>query len=305
MCTPGHAGAAGQDCARRAEDIGLRRAARARPPRCARRRFPALTAVAMATSTLRVGTFVLNAAFYQPALLARDVAALRDLSDGRLRSWGWAPATSGGVRGRRDPVSQRRRAGRPPEATTEYLGEHAARRADHDRRQRRPGAAHRGALGPHHRADRWRPGGVGRRGSAGRADRVRARKRPADRFDDLELNLAITAMPSTTPACPTCRSRGSRCPGCPTRSCCAIRACCRDRRARSPTDPPLPRRLRHQLHHRADASRRGVREGDGAAQVALIPPRAIPESAGGARRRGRVSSLRQCPRSSGDRARLS
>ncbi|MGP4053937.1 LLM class F420-dependent oxidoreductase [Mycobacterium sp. 4D054] len=46
--------------------------------------FPVLTAVATATSTLRVGTFVINAAFYRPALLARDVAALRDISDGRF-----------------------------------------------------------------------------------------------------------------------------------------------------------------------------------------------------------------------------
>lgn len=46
--------------------------------------FPVMTTIAMATSTLRVGTFVLNAAFYRPALLARDVAALWDVSEGRL-----------------------------------------------------------------------------------------------------------------------------------------------------------------------------------------------------------------------------
>lgn len=46
--------------------------------------FPVMTAVAMATTSLRVGTFVLNSAFYRPALLARDVAALNDLSDGRV-----------------------------------------------------------------------------------------------------------------------------------------------------------------------------------------------------------------------------
>ncbi|MCG5431056.1 TIGR03621 family F420-dependent LLM class oxidoreductase [Mycobacterium sp. MYCO198283] len=45
--------------------------------------FPVLTAVAAVTDTLRVGTFVLNAAFYRPALLARDVAALSRLSGGR------------------------------------------------------------------------------------------------------------------------------------------------------------------------------------------------------------------------------
>ncbi|HTM84998.1 MAG TPA: TIGR03621 family F420-dependent LLM class oxidoreductase [Mycobacterium sp.] len=46
--------------------------------------FPTLTAAAAATSTLRVGTFVLNACFYKPALLARDVEALHDLSGGRF-----------------------------------------------------------------------------------------------------------------------------------------------------------------------------------------------------------------------------
>lgn len=46
--------------------------------------FPMMTAMLMATETLRVGTFVLNAGFYRPALLARDVTSLRDLSGGRL-----------------------------------------------------------------------------------------------------------------------------------------------------------------------------------------------------------------------------
>jgi len=46
--------------------------------------FPMLTAVAMATEKLRIGTFVLNAGFYKPALLARDAVDLDLLSDGRL-----------------------------------------------------------------------------------------------------------------------------------------------------------------------------------------------------------------------------
>lgn len=46
--------------------------------------FPMLTALALATERLRVGTFVLNAGFYRPALLARDVSSLRDLSEGRF-----------------------------------------------------------------------------------------------------------------------------------------------------------------------------------------------------------------------------
>ena len=45
--------------------------------------FPAMMAAADAAD-IRVGTFVLNAAFYSPALLARDAVAVDVLSDGRL-----------------------------------------------------------------------------------------------------------------------------------------------------------------------------------------------------------------------------
>jgi probable F420-dependent oxidoreductase len=46
--------------------------------------FPALVAAAEATATMRLGTCVLNAAFYNPALLTRDAAEVNLLSDGRL-----------------------------------------------------------------------------------------------------------------------------------------------------------------------------------------------------------------------------
>ena len=46
--------------------------------------FPVLTAIAAATTTVRLGTYVLNVGFYKPALLARDAGAVNDLSDGRL-----------------------------------------------------------------------------------------------------------------------------------------------------------------------------------------------------------------------------
>lgn len=46
--------------------------------------FPALVAAAEATETMRLGTCVLNAAFYRPALLARDAAEVNLLSEGRL-----------------------------------------------------------------------------------------------------------------------------------------------------------------------------------------------------------------------------
>ena len=46
--------------------------------------LPTLTAVAMVTSRIRLSMYVLNAGFYKPALLSRDLQALNLLSDGRL-----------------------------------------------------------------------------------------------------------------------------------------------------------------------------------------------------------------------------
>ncbi|MFF4600951.1 TIGR03621 family F420-dependent LLM class oxidoreductase [Amycolatopsis sp. NPDC001319] len=46
--------------------------------------FPALVAAADVTTTLRLGTYVLNAGVYRPALLARDVADTHELTGGRL-----------------------------------------------------------------------------------------------------------------------------------------------------------------------------------------------------------------------------
>ncbi|MGI5373736.1 LLM class F420-dependent oxidoreductase [Streptomyces sp. CA-251387] len=46
--------------------------------------FPALVAAAEATERPRLGTFVLNAGFWNPALLARDVATTDALTGGRL-----------------------------------------------------------------------------------------------------------------------------------------------------------------------------------------------------------------------------
>src|SRR5262245_13523003 len=46
--------------------------------------FPALVAAAAATERMRVGTLVLNAAFWNPALLAREAATTDVLTGGRL-----------------------------------------------------------------------------------------------------------------------------------------------------------------------------------------------------------------------------
>ncbi|MGJ5749972.1 putative F420-dependent oxidoreductase [Streptomyces puniciscabiei] len=57
--------------------------------------FPALVAAAEATERPRLGTFVLNAGFYNPALLAREVATTDALTGGRLElglGTGYVPA---------------------------------------------------------------------------------------------------------------------------------------------------------------------------------------------------------------------
>ncbi|MEU2222741.1 MULTISPECIES: LLM class F420-dependent oxidoreductase [unclassified Streptomyces] len=57
--------------------------------------FPALVAAAQATERPRVGTFVLNAGFWNPALLAREVATTDALTGGRLElglGTGYVPA---------------------------------------------------------------------------------------------------------------------------------------------------------------------------------------------------------------------
>ncbi|MCL6734465.1 LLM class F420-dependent oxidoreductase [Streptomyces neyagawaensis] len=57
--------------------------------------FPALVAAAEATERPRVGTFVLNAGFWNPVLLAREVATTDALTDGRLElglGTGYVPA---------------------------------------------------------------------------------------------------------------------------------------------------------------------------------------------------------------------
>lgn len=74
-----------QDAARRAEDLGydvllVPDHLGAPAP------FPVLATAAAATTTMHLGTFVFNACFYKPALLARDIAAMRDLTEGRFET---------------------------------------------------------------------------------------------------------------------------------------------------------------------------------------------------------------------------
>jgi probable F420-dependent oxidoreductase len=71
-----------QHTARRAEDLGFD-IVQVPDHLGAPAPFPALVSAADATS-IKVGTFVLNAGFYKPALLARDVGGLELLTDGRF-----------------------------------------------------------------------------------------------------------------------------------------------------------------------------------------------------------------------------
>jgi probable F420-dependent oxidoreductase len=181
-----------QDEARRAEDLGfdvlhLPDHIGAPAP------FPTLMAAAAATKTLRMGTFVLNASFYKPALLARDVAALRDLSGGRFElglgagyaqhEFEAAELRYPSARERIDYLAH----------VTEYMAEHLpdvpVLIAGNGDRLLTVAARQANIIGL--------TGGQriteDQDALAERVDFVR--NAAGDRFDDLELNLAITALP--------------------------------------------------------------------------------------------------------------
>jgi probable F420-dependent oxidoreductase len=150
-------------------------------------------AAAAATETLHVGTFVLNAAFYKPALLGRDVGALADLSAGRLElglGTGYVreefeaaeiPFPTAGER-----VAHLRH-------TVEYLGEHhpdvpilIAGNGDKVLTIAAQRAQIIGLTGGDPSGDSGDP----------LAERIAfVRNAAGERFDTLELNIAITAMP--------------------------------------------------------------------------------------------------------------
>jgi probable F420-dependent oxidoreductase len=156
--------------------------------------FPTLTAAAMATQTLRLGTFVLNAGFYKPALLARDVAALQDLSGGRLELGLGAGYVEEEFAAAELPFPSARQRVDHLAHVTEYLREHVASVpiliAGNGDRLLTVAARHAQIIGltggepptPEHDP---------------LADRIEFVRRAAgDRFADLELNVAITALPT-------------------------------------------------------------------------------------------------------------
>ncbi|BBZ51176.1 F420-dependent oxidoreductase [Mycobacterium heidelbergense] len=155
--------------------------------------FPTLTAVAMVTTSMRLSMYVLNAAFYKPALLGRDLQALDVLSDGRLEvglGTGYVreefeaaelPYPSAGAR-----VDYL-------EHMTKYLKEHHPTVpiliAGNGDRVLTLAARHADIIGL--------TGARVRDVDDPLAERVQfVRDAAGDRFDPLELNLAITAVPA-------------------------------------------------------------------------------------------------------------
>jgi probable F420-dependent oxidoreductase len=163
--------------------------------------FPTMVAAAEYSKTMRVGTFVINAAFYKPAILARDAIAVDVLSEGRLDlglGTGYVreefeaaemPYPSAGER-----VDHLRH-------TTKYLKQTAPSIpiliAGNGDRVLRIAAEYADIIG-------LTGGGVpeypGHDPLAERIDFVRAAA--GERFADLELNIAITGVPTDSSGIP-------------------------------------------------------------------------------------------------------
>jgi probable F420-dependent oxidoreductase len=181
-----------QEAARRAEDLGfdllhLPDHIGAPAP------FPTLMAAAAATNRLRVGTFVLNACLYKPALLARDVQALRDLSDGRFELGLGAGYAQGEFEAAELAYPSARQRIEYLAHVTEYVREHLpdvpiliAGNGDRLLTVAAQRASIIGLTGGQPITDTADP-------LAERIDFVR--RAAGGRFDDLELNIAITALP--------------------------------------------------------------------------------------------------------------
>jgi probable F420-dependent oxidoreductase len=181
-----------QDWARRAEDMGYD-VLHVPDHLGAPAPFPTLMTAAVATEKLHVGTFVLNAGFYKPALLARDVAAMRDLTGGRLELGLGAGYVKEEFEAAEIPFPTARQRVDHLRHLIEYLGEHV-----HDVPILVAGNGNRlltiaaelahiiGLTGGDPASDGGDP----------LAERIAfVRGAAPDRFDDLELNIAITAMP--------------------------------------------------------------------------------------------------------------
>jgi probable F420-dependent oxidoreductase len=155
--------------------------------------FPVLTAIAAATSTVRLGTYVLNAGFYKPALLARDAGELDKLSDGRLDLGLGAGYVREEFEAAELPYPTARQRVDHLEHVITYLKKHLPSVpiliAGNGNRLLTIAAQHADIIG------------FTGAGNAEVADPLAeridfVRTAAGDRFGDLELNLGITAVPS-------------------------------------------------------------------------------------------------------------
>jgi probable F420-dependent oxidoreductase len=161
--------------------------------------FPALMSAAAVTS-MRLGTFVLNAGFYKPALLARDVAAVDQLTDQRFELGLGAGYVREEFEAAELPFPSAGRRVAYLEHVTGYLRQHVANV---------PiliaGSGDRLLTLAARQADIIGIAG-GRQGSTAVesiGERVEfVRNAAGDRFADLELNLAITAVPHDSSGVP-------------------------------------------------------------------------------------------------------
>lgn len=149
--------------------------------------FPVLTAIASATSRVRLGTYVLNAGFYKPALLARDAGEVDQLSGGRLDLGLGAGYVREEFEAAELPYPTAGQRVDHLEHVTTYMKKHLPKVpiliAGNGNRLLTIAAQH---------ADI-----IGLTGADSLADRVEfVRNAAGDRFADLVLNLAITAVPS-------------------------------------------------------------------------------------------------------------
>jgi probable F420-dependent oxidoreductase len=158
-----------------------------------------LAAIAQATTTVRLGTYVLNACFYKPALLARDAAEVDLLSDGRLEVGLGAGYVREEFEAAELPYPSAGRRVDYLEHVTTYLKEHLPTVpiliAGNGDRLLTVAARHADIIGL--------TGANPRAASDPLAERIAfVRSAAGDRFADLELNLAITAVPADNSGMP-------------------------------------------------------------------------------------------------------
>ena len=164
--------------------------------------FPTMVAAAEAAATMRVGTYVLNAAFYKPALLARDAVAVDVLSDGRLDLGLGAGYVREEFEAAEIPYPTAGQRVEHLRRTSAYLKQTAPQIpiliAGNGDRLLTVAAQHADIIG-------FTGAGAGVGGSTADplAERVEfVRAAAGDRFDSLELNLVITAVPTDSSGAP-------------------------------------------------------------------------------------------------------